>query len=863
MSTGRIHQAILSFSLAVMLGGCAGSTAEDTTPMPPPGTPTPGLTATPTRTPEPTATPTITPWPTRTPEPTWTPTPHPLEGESERILFTSNEGGYFHVLSMDPGGARRSAITADYVVDDQVDWSSSAGQIAFVSDRDGNLEIYALRAGDYYPRNLTNDPLVDMDPDWSPDGSTIAFTSDRDHKFLEIYVMDSDGENVLRLTENADPDWEPAWSPSGDQIAFVAGRDSGFDIWLMEADGSSPTNLTRSANDCANPAWSPDGTQIAFSEEVDENWDIYVLDVQAALDPAQDVEPRRLTDDPDWDGYPTWSPDGKWIAFQTDRTGNEEIYVLDPAVPFDSQRNISRHAADDTEPNWVQTPSLEALQVEDTAVFRMLGGNPTHLDPVLSADSTSHEYVNELFSGLVRLDDELQVAPDIATHWDVSAGGTVYTFYLRDDVKFQDGKPVTAHDIEYAINRACDPDTGSTTAGPYLGDIIGVDEVVAGEADAVSGVRVIDDYTLEITIDAPKAYFLAKLTYPASYAVDEETIEKWGDEWERHPNGTGPFRLGSWADDVLLVLVRNDLYYGGLPSLKRVSYHMEGIPMLMYEEGLLETVPIGTDDVQRVQDPESPLHEQLVEVSNLSTSYVAFNCAVPPFDDPKVRQAFAHAFDRQKLIEVTFESNVFEARGILPPGMPAYDPDLEGLPYDPDWAVELLAESTYGGAEGLPEITMVTSGRGGYVSPVVEAFVSQIRENLGIDISIDVLEPEEYYQATEGEHTSQVFSSGWIADYPDPENFLDMLFHSDSEANESRYANPELDALLEQARTESNAERRWELYGQAERLIVADAPWIPLYHSVTRYLIQPYVKGLVYTPQGIAELGQVTLEDHQ
>jgi oligopeptide transport system substrate-binding protein len=213
-------------------------------------------------------------------------------------------------------------------------------------------------------------------------------------------------------------------------------------------------------------------------------------------------------------------------------------------------------------------------------------------------------------------------------------------------------------------------------------------------------------------------------------------------------------------------------------------------------------------------------------------------------------------------VEVTLESNVIEARGILPPGMPGYDAELEGISYDPDRALELLAASTYGDAEGLPEITMVVSGRGGYVSPVVEAFVSQIRENLGIDITIEVLEPEDYYAATEGEHTVQIFSSGWIADYPDPENFLDLLFHSESDANEARYSNPEVDDLLEEARTEADSERREELYNQVERLIVEDAPWLPLYHSVSRYLVQPYVVGLTYTPQGIADLSIVSLEEH-
>jgi oligopeptide transport system substrate-binding protein len=281
----------------------------------------------------------------------------------------------------------------------------------------------------------------------------------------------------------------------------------------------------------------------------------------------------------------------------------------------------------------------------------------------------------------------------------------------------------------------------------------------------------------------------------------------------------------------------------------------------MYEEGDLDSVGVGTGNVQRFQDPESPLHEELIEVPSLSTAYLAFNCAVQPFDDPKVRQAFAHALDRERLIEVTFEGHVAEARGVLPPGMPGYDPEFEGIPYDPDRARELLAESSYGGAENLPEINILVSGRGGSIPDRIEAFISQMDKNLGVEIAVEQLEWEDFLEATEGEHEHQIHSTGWGADYVDPENFLDLLFHSESEANDTRYANPVLDALLEEARTEQDLERRWELYQRAERMVIEDAVWIPVHHDVDYYLIKPYVQGLIYTSQGIAGLEYVWLEE--
>ncbi len=825
------------------------------------------VTSTPTQTATPTVPPTITPWPTRTPQPTWTPTPSPLAGDRERILYASDAGGggYFHLFAVDPDGQQRAVLTDESVDEGLPRWSPTAEQLLFHSDREGNAEVYALAPGDYFPRNLTANPADDWDPAWSPDGRRIAFSSNRNDDDNEIYVMDADGGNVVRLTTAPGEDVQATWSPDGRHIAFVSERDGSRDIWVMDADGGDQTNVTRSEADCDEPAWSSgaggaaDGT-IAFSGQMEDNWDVYLLDVEQALEGGE-VDLTRLTDDPDTDARPAWSPDGTQIAFETGRTGNWEIFVLDVDDPGGTQVNVSRHAADDRAPQWVQTPSLLGLRVEDTAVLNLAGGNPNFLDPALAYDSTSHAYINEIFGGLVQLDEDLAVVPDIATRWEISDDGTVYTFFLRDDVKFQDGRPVTAQDFKYSIDRACDPELDSPTAASYLGDIVGAKEVLAGEADEVSGVQVMDDYTLKIAIDAPKSYFLAKLTYPTAFVVDEQAVEEWGAEWERHPNGTGPFRLALWLEDERIVLVRNDLYYDQMPGVKRVNFEMTGINMLMYEEGDLDMVVLSINDIERFQDQENPEHGELVEVPRLTTTYFGFNTAVPPFDDPKVRQAFARAFDRQKLIEVAYENTVGEAVGVLPPGMPAYDPEFEGIAYDPERARELLAESSYGGAAGLPEITLLISGRGGGMSPDVEAFISQMEDNLDVKIQVEQLESEQFWSALRGEHQHQLFIGGWVADYVDPENFLDLLFHSDSESNHHRYANSDLDALLEEARIERASDHRWEMYRQAEQMVIDDAIWIPIYHDINYYLVKPYVHGLVFTGQGVLGLEPVWLEE--
>ena len=187
-------------------------------------------------------------------------------------------------------------------------------------------------------------------------------------------------------------------------------------------------------------------------------------------------------------------------------------------------------------------------------VLRQPGGDPPTLDPHLSGDSTSAEYIVEIFSGLLTLDRELNLVPDLAESWTVNDTDTVYTFTLRSNAQFHDGKPVRASDFKWSFERACDPATGSYTADTYLGDIVGCRDKLRGKADSVAGVEALDDRTLRITIDAPRVYFLSKLTFPASYVLDRSNVESGGAAWATRPNGTGPFKLAQMEPGVRIVL---------------------------------------------------------------------------------------------------------------------------------------------------------------------------------------------------------------------------------------------------------------------------------------------------------------------
>jgi oligopeptide transport system substrate-binding protein len=497
-------------------------------------------------------------------------------------------------------------------------------------------------------------------------------------------------------------------------------------------------------------------------------------------------------------------------------------------------------------------------------VFRRLWADPPTLDPHLTSDTTSAGLVVEIFSGLVALNTDLQLVPDVAESWEINEDGTVYTFHIRDDAKFHDGKRVTADDFKWSMQRAAHPDTASPVADTYLNDIVGVEAVLEGESEDISGITVIDDSTLQIEIDAPKAYFLAKLTYPTAYVLDSENVVSGGRTWTDTPNGTGPFRLKEYRIGERIILERNEYYYRERANVDSIAMNLAGgQSMAMYENDEIDITGVGLFDLDRVLDPSEPLHEELVVAPpDFSISYVGFNASMPPFDDPKFRQALNHAVDKQLIAIEVLSGLVEPAYGILPPGFPGYNPDLTGLEYNPDLARQLLEESEYADPATRPRIVVTVPGTGGTIGLDLEVVIEMWKQELGVEVEIQQVEWATYLQDL-NQHKFQAYAGlGWEADYPDPQDFLDILFHTESSLNHGMYSNPEADAILEEARTETDVERRVELYQQAEDLIVQDGAWLPLWYSGERYvLIKDYVQDYRVTPMIVPKLKNIRLTD--
>ena len=512
----------------------------------------------------------------------------------------------------------------------------------------------------------------------------------------------------------------------------------------------------------------------------------------------------------------------------------------------------------------VPTATLVPTPAYQGGVLKLLGSDPPTLDPHQTGDVTSSRYVLEVFGGLLTIDPASAIVSDIAEDWDIDPDGRVYTFRLNPNAVFHDGRKVTASDFQYSFERASDPALESPSADTFLGDIVGVMDKLEGAVDSISGVTVIDEETLRVETDAAKAYFLSKMTYPTSFVVDRANVET-GTDWVRSPNGTGPFMLSDYEPGVLIRLERFGGYHLGPPNLDAVEFNLAGGDgMLMYENDELHFGQVGLATLERLQEPTDPLHNQLHQgPPRFDTVYIGMNSNEPPFDDVNVRLALNHAIDRDTLASVLLENTVVPAMGILPPGFPGYNPDLDSYEYDPEKARQLLAESSYGSdTASYPPITITLPGSfGSSASPSIEAILFGWEEQLGITMEILQTEWATYLQDLQ-DRRFQVFGGlGWAADYPDPENFLDVLFHGESSNNHTHYSDPELDALLEQARVEPDQDARFELYHQAEQKILDGAPWVPIWHSNgENYLIKPYVKGLPLSPLIIPRLRYVYLD---
>ena len=496
-------------------------------------------------------------------------------------------------------------------------------------------------------------------------------------------------------------------------------------------------------------------------------------------------------------------------------------------------------------------------------VLRLAGQTqgPDTLDPHLARDLPTAFLLRQIYRGLMRLGPTLEPVPELAERVEISADGLAYTFSLRREAPFQDGRQITAADVAFSLAHALDPATAGGEAallgGPtFLSDIVGAADVLAGDADDLAGVEVLDDQTVRIRLVEPRAAFLMKVAAVQASIIDPSNVAS-GPEWWREPNGSGPFKVAEWLPDEQITLERFDGFFAGPPPLERIEFALgpnafQSFNLYQSDRVDIDSVPFETVDL--VLTSTSPLRREVTVTEGLGTFYIAFRTDTPPMDDPLIRRAVFQAFPRSDVAELSFNGKVTPAAGLIPNGMLGRDWPVDDLPYDLDAARAAVASSTYRRPENVPTLEIYTSFGG-----PAEALRDVLRDDLGLSVEVYAVE---WFQFIDGlaRRRFPAYSWYWGADYPDPENFIWTLFGEDSPDNYLEYQNPEMNALIRQARVESDVERRADLYAAANALLVADRAVMPLYYDVYYTLVKPYVRDLELTSLGIVRLDTIWLE---
>ena len=486
-----------------------------------------------------------------------------------------------------------------------------------------------------------------------------------------------------------------------------------------------------------------------------------------------------------------------------------------------------------------------------------LQNNPPYLDPVMSTDVTSSEVIYQMFETLVENDNDGGLKPLLAQSWKASKDAMTFTFTLRKGVHFhastEGGKPtanggreVTAQDWVWTFNYICSPKTNSPRA--YFMDMLkGYKEFQSGKADSLAGVKAIDKYTLQFTLSQPYSPFVSVLAYNTFVVLPKEDVQKWGENWNFHPVGTGPFKFESWAQDNKIVLSKNENYWlkdefgGKMPYLDKIEFRIIEDFGVMWEEFKAGNLYQTEVDDPYYQEARTKYKNSFIERPDLSIYYFGMNMQKGIFAKNKnLRQALNYAVDREALNKMVLNGREFPAKGVLPPGMMGYNPKLKGYNFDPAKAKELMKKAGYPNGFSVT-LQYNTNTRHRRVAEALQAMLSQY----GVKITLKNVEWATHLDTT-ARGDVEFFRMGWTCDYNDPDNFLYVLFNSANigeQGNYTHYRNPSVDMLTLKARTETNPAVRKQLYQQAEQIIVDDAPMLFLLHQSTHSLVQPFVKG--------------------
>jgi oligopeptide transport system substrate-binding protein len=478
------------------------------------------------------------------------------------------------------------------------------------------------------------------------------------------------------------------------------------------------------------------------------------------------------------------------------------------------------------------------------------GTEPQSLDPHIATGVPEHHIISSLMEGLVHKDGEtLEPRPGVAKSWDISADGRVYTFYLRQDARWSNGDPHNAHDYVWSWWRALQPALGNLYAYMYF-PIANAKAYYDGEISDFNqvGVKALNDYVLQVTLTEPIPYFLQLLDHYSTYPVHRATIEKFGTadqrgtRWTFEGNivGNGAFQLKEWKINRRITVERNPFYWdaANVRLNQVVFYPTENVTTeeRMFRAGQLHYSGIPSDKIQAYSQSDDP---SLRIQPYLGVYFYRLNVDKPQLSDKRVRRALGMTINRDQLVSQITKGGQIPAYTITPPGTMGYYPESD-LTFDPEAAKKLLAEAGYPNGEGFPTTEILYNTSEGH-RKIAVALQQMWKKHLNIDV---VLLNQEWkvYLDTVSNHHYEIARAGWIGDYVDPNNFLDM-FLCNGGNNRTRWCNPEYDQIiLQQVPKAKTHQQRLKLFQQAENILLQEMPVIPIYIYTSNNLVHPTVR---------------------
>lgn len=510
-------------------------------------------------------------------------------------------------------------------------------------------------------------------------------------------------------------------------------------------------------------------------------------------------------------------------------------------------------------------PAATPTKSSEPKVFRIsIPSEPSTADPGIAEDSTSNMMITSLFSGLTRVTEDNKPSKEIAEDYSVSPDGLTYTFKLRDS-KWSNGDPVTAHDFEFAWKRALDPKTASNYAY-QLYYIKGGEAFNTGKGKAEDvGVKALDDKTLEVKLENPTPFFLELTAFMTYMPVNKKVVEanpKWAMEASTHI-GNGPYKLSEWAHKSKIVFEKNDQYWDKdnvkTDKIDVAMIEDENTSLSMFENGELDWAGAPYNSIPL--DAMPALKEAgTIQIKPIATSYwYKFNTEQAPFTNAKIRKAFAYAINRQAIVDNVLMGGQLPAMGLLPPSM-AVKPDGYFKDNDVETAKQLLAEGMKElGITSLPPITISHNTSEAH-KKIAEAIQDQWKKGLGVDAKIENQEMKVYLE-TLHEGKFQIGRLGWIADFNDPINYMEVYRDKDGGNNDTRWENPKYKELITQAAKELDPEKRKQLFAEAEQIIMDEMPFAPIYYYTRSWVPgEKVAHGIYQDPLGNADMKWVEMK---